>query len=201
MRAPTIAIVLATTLTAGALVGCGGEEEDEYNAPPIATGPGGSSGATASGATASASASDSAGEDDGSSDGGEGPNEPGIAPTCENGEFKVVGTVDGQAVNTAPEITGRNYNGFAESLRLDLAEDGELRLGWETTVEGPVDVTGYLDLDGFEGRICAGSGSFLNLDPMESLPFELRGLMVSQGDCEDATPVSGELLGCWGAGW
>lgn len=85
-------------------------------------------------------------------------------------EFKVVGIVDGQPVNAAPEITTQNYDGFGNSLRLALSV-GELRLGWDTTVEGPVDVTGHLEVAGVEGRICAGSGSFLNLDPMESLPW------------------------------
>lgn len=198
MKWPKTRSILLTVCVA--LPGCA--EEDEKPAPSVT----GSGSATASQTTAGSATESTDTQSDpsdaGSSESGDPPNTPGVAPTCADGELRFVGTVDGAPVNGAPTITSQNFDGVgSRSLRIEF-DGGSFRLDWEQTMEGPVDVTGHLEGPGVEGRLCAGDGSFLDLDPMESLPFELRGLTVSAtGDCADAAPASGEILGCWGAGF
>jgi len=125
--------------------------------------------------------------------------------SCKDGEFKIEGTIAGQAVLMHGLSAGGGYwrlnpAGFssqASNLAVDPAHTS-LALAWQDDfLKDTFAATGTLLMgtaDPLPGKeYCLGAGTQVDFG-QDDLRFVLKGLTQGPG-CQ--TPVSGDLVGCW----
>jgi hypothetical protein len=125
--------------------------------------------------------------------------------SCKDGEFKIEGTIAGQAVVLHGSSAGGGYwrinpAGFssqASSLAIDPARTS-LDLEWKDDfLKDTFPATGTLLMgtaDPLPGKeYCVGPGTQVDFT-RDDMRFVLKGLTEGPG-CQ--TPVPGDLVGCW----
>ena len=125
---------------------------------------------------------------------------------CQSGQFRLVGTLDGQAVDATASSEGSGLT-QAGTGELDIGEEPDpsapartqLSLTWpQGVVDGETaPASGTLIPAGgpLAGQtLCAGSGTTVTLAKGGGVQLQLKGF-ASGANCD--TPVSGDLAGCW----
>jgi hypothetical protein len=125
-------------------------------------------------------------------------------PTCQAGQFKLVGTLDGQPVDVTASSEGSGLTQVG-SGELDVGPDPDpsaparpqLSLTWPQGVADGVTTAASGTLIPADGpragqTLCVGSGTTVTLG--DGVQMQLKGF-ASGSNCE--TPVTGELTGCW----
>ncbi len=126
---------------------------------------------------------------------------------CPSGQFRLMGTLDGQAVDVTASSGGSGLSQVGTG-QLDIGPNpdpsapqrSQLHLTWP---QGVVDgmTTGasgtLIPVDGpLAGQtLCVGTGTTVTINTGDNgVTLDLKGL-ASGANCD--TPVAGELTGCW----
>jgi hypothetical protein len=194
VREKMLSAVVCVSLSSMLSVACGDDASDGVGGGATSGAGGGStSAATGVGGGATSSATGAGG---GATSGG-----GVVAPVCEQGQLRFVGAIDGAPVDVTWNVTQRLFNGIEGSLDASTSQGAELKLTWPGGELGVQPARGTITFPAADGgtTYCAGEGSSFEMAAATSLEIVLASL--GTGDCESPTPVPGELVGCWGAGF
>lgn len=139
--------------------------------------------------------------------GSSGQSTPTNKPTCASGQFRLVGTLGGQAVDVTASSAGSGFTQLGMG-QLDVGANPDpsaparpqLTLTWPQGVVDGATTSASGTLVPSDGplagqTLCVGAGTTVTVNGGDSgLQLELKGF-ASGTNCD--TPVDGDLTGCW----